>query len=100
MLFATSINGKNVRLSDERWVHIVEGHPEMAGHRNNVLQTITDPGIVLAGAFDELLAARYVRQDKVLVVVFKENKEDGFILTEYFTTKTEKLLNGLILWKK
>lgn len=100
MLSATSIKGTRIRLSDERWAHIAEGHPEMAGNRNEVLLTITTPDFVLEGAKDELLAVRFVRQDKALVVVYKENKNDGFVLTAYFTTRTNKLLERKIIWKK
>ena len=72
----------------------------MAGNRNEVLLTITTPDFVLEGAKDELLAVRFVRQDKALVVVYKENKNDGFVLTAYFTTRTNKLLERKIIWKK
>lgn len=30
----------HVQLSEERWLHIVEGHPELASHRNAVLQAV------------------------------------------------------------
>lgn len=100
MVFTKSVHGNIIRLSDERWVHIVEGHPEMAGCRKEVMQTIAEPDFLLEGGFDEVLAARYIRADKMLVVVYKETNEDGFILTAFFTTKTEKLLNRKIIWKK
>ena len=71
MQSATSVQGKNIRLPDERWAHIVEGHPEMAGHRKEVLLTIAAPDFVAGGAVGELLAARFIRPDKTLVVVYK-----------------------------
>ena len=46
MQTATSVLGKEIRLPDERWTHIVEGHPEMAGHRNDVLLTLIEPDFV------------------------------------------------------
>ena len=100
MQLAISVQGKSIRLSDERWAHIVEGHPEMAGHRNEVLLTIAAPDFVVEGANDELMATRFIRMDKALVAVYKEEKKDGFVLTAYFTTKTDKLLNRKIQWKK
>ena len=100
MLTVKSITGKIIRLPDERWLHIVEGHPEMAGKLNNVLFAIAVPDLVLQGGADELLAAVYEDTTKMLVVVYKENETDGFIITAYFTTKTDKLLKRKVLWQK
>ena len=30
----------DVQLSEERWLHIVESHPELASHRNTVVQAL------------------------------------------------------------
>ena len=100
MLTVKSITGKTIRLPDERWLHIVEGHPEMAGHLNNVLLAIAAPDMVLQGSSDELLATIYEQQAKLLVVVYKENEIDGFIITAYFTKKADKLLKRTVLWQK
>ena len=91
VLTVKSITGKIIRLPDELWLHIVEGQPEMAGKLNNVLFAIAVPDLVLQGGADELLAAVYEDTTKMLVVVYKENETDGFIITAYFTTKTDKL---------
>jgi hypothetical protein len=32
-----------VRLSDERWRHIVEHHDDLAGHYHDVLETVATP---------------------------------------------------------
>ena len=72
----------------------------MAGHRNEVLLTIAAPDFVVEGVKDELMATRFIRMDKALVAVYKEENKDGFVLTAYFTTKTDKLLNRKIQWKK
>jgi hypothetical protein len=100
VLTVKSITGKTIRLTDERWLHIVEGHPELAGHLNDVLFTVVDPDTVLYGATEELLAAVYVSPKKLLVVIYKENEVDGFIITAYFTSRIDKLLNRKILWQK
>ena len=100
MLTVKSITGKTIRLPDERWLHIVEGHPEMAGHLNDVLFAIAVPDIVLKGSADELLAAVYEHKTKLLVVVYRENEIDGFIITAYFTKKIDKLLKRVVLWQK
>ncbi len=95
-----STNGKIIRLPDERWMHIVEGHPEMAGHVDDVLSTVALPDIVVQGSAGELLAVRYESSEKVLVVIYKENETDGFILTAYFTTQVNKILKKTILWQR
>jgi len=37
---------------------------------------------------------------KWLVVIYKEDNPDGFVLTSYITTKTEKLFKRHVLWQK
>ena len=100
MLTVKSVTGKTIRLPDERWIHIVEGHPEMAGHLNDVLLAVATPDMVLQGTVDELLATVYEHKTKLLVVVYKENEMDGFIITAYFTSKADKLLKRIVLWQK
>ena len=81
-------------------MHIVEGHPEMAGHLNDVLLAIAAPEMIFQGGLDELLATVITDKNKWLVVVYKENETVGFILTAYFTSKINKLLKRKILWQK
>lgn len=100
MLTVKSITDKTIRLTDERWLHIVEGHPEMAGNLNEVLLAISTPNMIFQGGSNELLSILFMHQTKWLVVVYKENDIDGFILTAYFTSKIEKLLKRKILWQK
>jgi hypothetical protein len=100
VLTVKSISGKIIRLPDERWLHIVEGHPEIAGNLNDVLFAVASPDFVVEGNANELLAAIFKKENKLLVVIYKENTEDGFIITAYFTSKVEKLLNRKILWQK
>lgn len=95
-----SISGKTIRLPEERWLHIIEGHPEMEGHLHDVLLTVAKPDIILQGRKGELLAAVYNRNDKLLVVVYKETETDGFILTARFTKQIKKLLKQPLLWQK
>jgi hypothetical protein len=48
-LVARSVNGVPVRLTDERWVHITEEHCELAGLRDDVLETVAHPERIVAG---------------------------------------------------
>ena len=100
MYIVKSTSGKEVRLTDERWLHIVEGHPEMAGFLHDVLLAVASPDLILQGGSDELLAAVYKREDKMLIVVYKETLTDGFIITSYFTKRIEHVLKRKIIWQK
>ena len=41
--------GVPVRLTDERWFHIVENHDEVAGYYDQVLEAVEDPDLILQG---------------------------------------------------
>jgi len=100
VLTVKSIAGKTIRLTNERWLHIVEGHPEMASHLNDVLLAVAATTLILKGNDDELLAVVYEKLSKSLVVVYKENDKDGFIITAFFTKQVEKLLKKTVIWQK
>ena len=92
MLIVRSANGVPTRLTDERSQHIVRRHPEMDGHRNLVLETLTDPDYVQEGDFGALLAVRLfpgaVLAGKYVVVVYRETDPmDGFVLTAYLARR-------------
>ena len=53
-----SVDGVPIRLTEERWFHIVENHDDMAGHYDDVLETISDPDLVLPGYHGSLIAVR------------------------------------------
>ncbi|UCH97621.1 MAG: hypothetical protein JSV88_12445 [Candidatus Aminicenantes bacterium] len=94
-----SKNGFFVRLPEERWVHIVETHDDLAGHMDDVLDTVENPDFIIKGYKDALIALKKFKPGKFLAVVYKEiKKEDGFIITAYFSRKI-KLNREVILWK-
>lgn len=103
MLAARSHNGATVRLTDERWEHVVRQHPEMGGQRQRVLETLSDPDLIQQGDFGELLAVRsYPRTlltSKNLVAVYREtNAEDGFVVTAYLTRRPSA--RRVTIWKR
>ena len=94
-----SRNGIPIRLTEERWAHIVEEHGEMEGLRADVLRTITEADRVFAGSFGELLAVRTVETGRALVVVYKETTaNDGFIITAFRTSRFAALERRKQLW--
>ncbi len=96
---AISKNGIPIRLTEERWFHIVENHDELAGLSDEALLTIEDPEFIVKGWSDELLAVRKIN-DKYLIVVYKELENDGFIITSFITKKVEKVLKRGVVWQK
>ena len=97
-----SVNGVPIRLTDERWTHIVENHDDVAGYYFDVLETVANPGWVFEGDYDELWAVKLISKRKAMLVIYKESREqnDGFIITAFFTTKVRKLLTRRILWQQ
>ena len=92
MLIVRSHNGVPVRLTDERWNHIRDRHPEMEGLRERVLETISEPDMIQQGDYGELLAFRFYPHTpltrKYLVVIYREiSPDDGFVLTTYLASR-------------
>lgn len=56
MQITKSINNVSIRLTDERWIHIVENHDDLAGYYDEVLSVIEDPDYVIKGYGDALIA--------------------------------------------
>lgn len=91
MDIALSVEGIPIRLTTERWFHIVENHDDMASYYDDVLETIENPDIVVHGYRGSLIAARGYGRGRYLAVVYKEmSAEDGFVITAYFTSKIDR----------
>jgi len=45
---AHSINAVPIRLTDERWEHILDSHPELGSYRETILDAIENPDYILA----------------------------------------------------
>ncbi len=89
---AQSVANVPIRLTDERWRHIIAGHPELTTQRERVIETLADPDLVQSGDAGGLLAIRFYVQtpltSKFLVVAYREtSSDDGFVLTAYFTRR-------------
>ncbi len=97
----TSVNGVPIRLTDERWEHIIIGHPELEHLLKEVIRGIEEPQTVRAGGSGELLAVRKLRDNKYLVVVYREKTEkDGFVITAFLTKKIDQVQRRPQVWPK
>ena len=54
-----SRNGKEIRLTAERWAHIVESHDYMAGNQYMVFEPLESPDSIVSGVKDEFIAVRH-----------------------------------------
>jgi hypothetical protein len=103
MLIVHSRNGVPVRLTAKRWQHIRQRHPDMAGQREQVIETLAEPEVIQEGDFGTLLAVRmYLHTPltrKFLVVVYREvTSEDGFVVTAYFASQLS--VRRTVLWTR
>jgi hypothetical protein len=102
MLIVRSLAGVPIRLTDERWQHIELRHPELAGRVQDVLDTVADPDLILEGAEDELLAARWFsrrRRGHYVIVASRElSATDGSAITAYSARRLPG--GGVMLWQR
>lgn len=99
MEIVKSKNNVSIRLTEERWLHIVENHDDLAGYYDEVLNTVEDPDFIIKGYREALIALKKIG-NKFLAVIYKEiSQKDGFIITAYFTNKI-KLEREEIVWKR
>ncbi len=98
MDIAFSIEGVPVRLTTERWFHIVENHDELAGYYDNVLETIEQPQWILRGHNGAFVAVQNYGHRRYLSVIYRQvSADDGFVITAYFTTDLDR---EKIVWKR
>lgn len=103
ILTVLSKNGVPIRLTQERWKHIITSHLEINPQDfKRVISVIEDPDFILQGDLDELLAIKKKAGSKSwFVVPYKEvNGSDGFILTAYLTTDIRWLFQRKVIWSK
>lgn len=82
-----SKSGVLIRLSEERWEHIVTEHSELSGMHDLVLEAIGNPERILSGGAGEHLAVLEIQRGKWLVVAYREVEQDGFVITSFVTTR-------------
>ena len=103
MKTVTSVNGVLIRLTDERWAHIIQQHPELDLMQDIVLGAISSPELVLQGDRGQLIAVVSINIDKWLLVIYREldlegELVDGFIVTAFFNSRKRYLEDKKQLW--
>lgn len=85
---ALSVQGVLIRLTEERWRHIIVRHPSLKPLLGEVLAAVERPQRVFLGSEREFLATRPCKALPHLVVVYRIDRSDGFVITA-FDAKSE-----------
>ncbi len=95
---ADSVNGVPIRLTDERWEHILDRKPNMASLVETVLDAVEDPEYILSGYAGTLIAVIHLGGRSYLNVVYRElSQTDGFIITARIESQLHK---SKIIWRR
>jgi hypothetical protein len=72
-------------------LHIIEAHDDLAGALPDVLNTLENPEWVTKGYRGAFIAWKGYGRKRFLAVVYREiGKDDGFVVTAYFTSKPKR----------
>jgi len=94
------VNSIPIRLTEERWFHIVENHNDLAGYYEDILAAVESPDMVVQGYGKAMIALSRRNKEPCLAVVCKElSTSDGFIITAYFTSRA-KIEKEAVIWQK
>jgi len=102
-LIIKSVRGVKIRLTRERWNHMVKRHVELKKHSSKVLITVRDPDFIVAGKVGASIAVRHFSRLKpsYLMVAYREiNEEDGFIITAHFISNINQIIRREVVWQK
>ena len=97
---AYSVNNVEIRLTEERWEHILEQHPLDFSYDEYevILDAVEDPDFVLRGQKGSLIAVAPAGRNNYLSVIYRElGDTDGFIITAYYKRALER---SSIIWRK
>jgi len=65
--------------------------PGMAGHYDDVLETIADPDPVLPGYRSSLIAVRSYGKKRYLFAIYRQlRRDDEFVITTYFGSRVNR----------
>ncbi|HYY93913.1 MAG TPA: hypothetical protein VE713_05305 [Pyrinomonadaceae bacterium] len=93
-----SVSGVPIRLTEERWEHLVDRHPHMSSYYEGVLEAVQEPEYILHGRGRTFFAVETLGKRKYLYVLYKEvSRTDGFIITAYTGTRLDK---SKIVWRR
>lgn len=101
-LILVDYSGRSIRLTDERWRHILD-HPEMVDQRERLEKTLSTPDFVIATFSDEAVLAYHRLYEhtpvtrKFMVVAVKTLLHDAFVVTAFYSSRGKK---GNRIWQR
>jgi hypothetical protein len=103
---ATTPRRRQIRLTQTVWRKIQREHPEFQGsdYAREVRKAIEDPDYLLIGWEGADLALRWCEtapgKPKHISVVYRELDGEGFVITAFFVSRYQRLLNRGIRWQR
>lgn len=102
----TDVEGYAVVLEDERWQHILEGHPEMAENRDLLVLTMEKPELIYRDPerkevhyYYRLAGRSILRANDIYISAVVERSEGNKVArvkTAFFVKRPRK--NGVLVW--
>lgn len=95
-------NGRSIRLTDERWQHILE-HPEMVEQHDRIQETLKSPELVVETVKDSLVHAYHRLYEKTpvtrkyMIVAVKIEFDDAFVITAFYSSRQKR---GKVIWHR
>ena len=89
---------RKIKLTKERYFHIVSRHPEILDKEQELKEALIHPTLVKRSVLDNDTVLFYKsHKQEYIVVVVKLLKDHGFIITSYIT---DFIRDGEIIWKR
>jgi hypothetical protein len=91
---------RRIILSEERWNHIIDTHPEIKGLLKELEGALIDPDTIKRSVYNEKVVLFYrhyehIYEGKHICVVIQLDEE--LIVTAYIT---DRIKRGDVIWKK
>ncbi len=87
-----------ILITDERWEHIISGHPDMAGKKHLIPKCLKFPNTKFFPAGDGALKAIGEVEGRILEIIYRETGPyEKFVITAYFKGKQLYPVVGLIV---
>jgi hypothetical protein len=90
--------GQTVRLTDERWSHIIARHPEIRQHKKRIRLALADPDFVVRDNLHPGTSIYHKRfPDLFHQLIVVANLEKGIVVTAYISGRIK---SGEVIWPR
>ena len=91
-----------IRLTPERWNHVIEAHPELKDYKSLLIETVRNPDQIFYSEITTQFILMKSFQNFItdhLIVYVKKLETDAFVVTSH-PISNKKLRRALRKWKK